>query len=173
VIITADGYITAINITSSLHGTASFARNALSSAYAPSSPSISSSYAVSASYAPSGGRTIVLCTAYTPTSIGADAAEIPMPYSTNGLTPVSWSVKRITLRTQTSESVLSSISIEKSVTSGIFSAISLGILNLSGGSYEAFTGSSGTITSGEKMRFYVNQLGTSQNWTITVEVSHI
>jgi len=111
--------------------------------------------------------------AYTPTSIGADAAEVPIPYSPNGLTPLSWSVNRINFRTQVSESISSSITIEKSLTGGIFTAISMGTVMLSGSLYETYTGSVATINSGDKMRFYVNQLGTAQNWTITVEVNHI
>ena len=156
---------------------ASYAATSSVSIYTISaSNSNSASYvlqATSASWAPSEGKVIGLCMAYTPTAIGADAAEIPIPYSTNGLTPLSWSVNRINFRTQVSESISSSITIEKSLTGGIFTAVSLGTVQLSGSLYETYTGSVGTVISGNKMRFYVNELGTSQNWTITVEVNHI
>ena len=160
------------SLSSSYTTTASYSSFATSASY--SSFASSASYVASASWAPSEGKVIGLCMAYTPTVTGSDAAEIPIPYkSSDGITPISWSVKRINFRTQTSESISSSITIEKSITGNVFSAISLGSLTLSGSLYETFTGSTGNINSGDKMRFNVNQLGTALYWTITVEVDRI
>jgi hypothetical protein len=139
-----------------------------------SSYSHTSSYTLSASYAPStpSGRAVGLCAAYTPLSIGADAAEIPIPYNTDGITPITWAIKRINIRTQISESISSSIAIEKSNGNGIFSATEIGRILLPSTSYETFTGSiSSTIASGEKIRFNVIELGTAQNWTLLVEIT--
>ena len=132
------------------------------------------SYAISTSLVPSAGRAVGLCAAYTPLIIGPDAAEVPIPYSSiDGVTQVSWSVKRINIRAQTAESVSSSIAIEKSIVAGAFAATEIGRILLPTSSYEAFTGSLSTVNSGDKMRFNVIQLGTSTNWTLLVEISPI
>lgn len=139
-----------------------------------SSYSNTSSYVLSASYAPStpSGRAVGLCAAYTPLVTGADAAEIPIPYNTDGTTPITWNIKRINMRVQVSESVSSSVAIEKSNVAGVFTATEIGRILLPATSYEAFTGSiSSTIASGEKMRFNVIELGTAQNWTLLVEIT--
>jgi hypothetical protein len=133
---------------------------------------INVTHALTASYSPPSGRSIVLCTAYTPTITGADAAEIPIPYSpVDGVTSLLWSIKRLNFRTKTSGNVSSSISIEKSIGNGVFSPNEVGRLILPENSYESFTGSIYTINSGDKIRFNVIELGTSQNWTLTVEIT--
>jgi hypothetical protein len=137
-----------------------------------------SSWAESASWAPApassaDNRAIVLCTAFTPSATGADAGEIVVPYSTDGLTPVSWSVNRINFRVQTAGTLSSSVTIEKSIVSTAFSAVSLGTIQLSASLYETFTGSAETINSGDKIRFNVNDLGNAQNWTLITEISSL
>lgn len=140
----------------------------------------SASYALTASHALNGGgggagsKVIVLCSAFTPWFTGADAAEIPIPYDSNGTTPVSWSVSRLNLRVQLSGSTTSSVSIERSAASGLFTTIqTLGTLNLNSQSYQTFTGSLGNLVSGDKIRFNVNTIGTSQYWTITAEIASL
>lgn len=133
-----------------------------------------SNHSLTASWSPSPGKVVVLCTAYTPTSTGADPAEIPIPYSPyDGITPISWSVKRINLRTQTQENATSELTIQKSIGSGLFSPIYIGSILLNSGQYETSTGSLETINSGDKIRFNVNQLGSSTNWTVTAEINNI
>lgn len=160
--------------------TASYAVQSLSASYAPSAPSISASYALTASFSLNAGgssvssRAMVLCAALTPYLTGPDAAEIPVPYDTNGTTPLSWSVNRLNLRVQLSGSTTSSVSIEKSSSPGAFvSDVTLGTLILNSSSYQTFTGSLANVVSGDKIRFNVNTIGTAQYWTITTEISSL
>lgn len=172
-------YITA----SAINGTvasASYALAALSASYAPSSPSISASYALTASFALNAGgstissRNMVLCAAFTPYLTGADFAEMPVPYSTDGVTPLSWSVNRLNLRVQLSGSTTSSVTIEKSSAIGSFvTDTTLGNLVLTASSYQTFTGSKANIVSGDKIRFNVSTIGTAQYWTITAEIASL
>lgn len=138
----------------------------------------SASYAsesISASYVPM-GRSIVLCAAYTPILAGEDLAEYIIPYSPvgDGTVPVSWSVKRLSIRAQTIETSESVVNIEKSVGSGIFSPVLIGSLTLPASSYEAYSGSmpSASLNSGDKIRFNVVNVGLAQNWTIITEISN-
>jgi hypothetical protein len=148
-----------------------------SASWAPASPSdtaISASWAsssLSASYFPN-VKSLVLCTAYTPTSTGADAAELVVPYHINGTTALSWSVSRLNFRAQLSGSSYSSVVIEKSITNTAFSAVALGPVTLSANTYEGVTtGSLGNVNSGDKIRFNVATLGTATNWTIITEIA--
>jgi len=120
------------------------------------------------------GRSIVLCSAYTPLITGADPAEVTIPYSVmDGFSIISWNVKRLSFRAQLSESVSSVIDIEKSTGGGVFSPTTIGSVTLPAASYEGFTtGSLGTVVSGDKIRFNVTTLGTAQNWTIITEISN-
>jgi hypothetical protein len=116
-------------------------------------------------------KSIVLCSAYTPLISGADSVEIPIPYSSDGITPLSWSINRINMRTQTPEETTSSIYIQKSAGNGAFSSTPVAHLILSSGSYEAFTSSVDSVVSDDKIRFFVDMMGLSTGWTITVEIS--
>jgi hypothetical protein len=119
-------------------------------------------------------RAIVLCAAFNPYFTGADAAEIPVPYDSDGLTQLSWSVNRLNLRVQLSGSTTSSVKIEKSSTIGAFVAdTTLGTLNLNSSSYQTFTGSLANVVSGDKLRFNINTIGTAEYWTITTEITSI
>ena len=153
-------------------GVADFAISASfasASTWADSSSFASSS--ISSSYVPV-GRSIVLCSAYTPTTVGADTAEVTVPYSPlDGFTPVTWSVRRLSFRVQSAESVTSSINIEKSSVTGAFSAVYLGSILLSSGSFETASITTGSTISGDKIRFNATIVGTSQNWTVITELS--
>jgi mating pheromone-induced death protein 2 len=151
---------------------ASWASRSLSSDFSVSSSwssqSLSSSFS---SYTPT-GRSLALCTAYTPAITGADSAQLIIPWDVNGITPVSWSVKRFDFRVESSGSLSSSVNIEKSTGSGIFTATTLGNVVLPSNTYEGFTsGSLGSVNSGDKIRFNVITLGNSQAWTIITEIS--
>jgi hypothetical protein len=133
---------------------------------------VSSSYAYTSSYVPT-GRSIVLCSAYTPTIIGPDAAEVTIPFSPiDGTSSMSWNIKRLLFRAQSIESFTSSLNIEKSSATGSFSSSFLNFVTLNSGSYENSVTGSGSITSGDKLRFNVTQLGTAQNWTVITELSN-
>lgn len=114
----------------------------------------------------------MLCSAYTPPISGADSAELIVPFHVDGITPISWSVKRLNFRVQLSGSLSSSVEIEKSITTTLFSSQLIGPVTLSANSYEGVTtGSLGSVNSGDKLRFNVITLGNSQNWTIITEIS--
>jgi hypothetical protein len=139
----------------------------------------SSSYAsgsTTASYV-AYGRSIVLCAAYTPVLSGPDAAEYVIPYSPiDGATPMSWSIKRMTFRAQTTETSQSIVNIERSTGPGTFNPVIIGSITLASAN-EATTGSiatgaSASFTSGDKVRFNVVNIGTAQNWTIITEISN-
>lgn len=115
-------------------------------------------------------KTVVLCSGFTPTEEGPDSVEIPMPYNSDGVTPVTWSFKRFNFRVGTSGSLSSSVTFEKSSVTSSFSASSVSSLTMPTFSYEIFTGSSETINSGEKLRFNVNYLGNTEKWTLTAEI---
>jgi hypothetical protein len=144
-----NGNIHANSITSSLDGTASWANNVVS------------------------GRSIMLCSAYTPLISGPDIGEVPVPYSPlDGTTSLIYTVRRLVFRVQTSANDTSIIAIEKSTGTGGFSATTIGSVTLSSGSYEAYnTGSLGTINSGDKLRFNITTLGSAQNWITICEIS--
>jgi hypothetical protein len=116
------------------------------------------------------GRVILLCAALTP-EVGPDAGEIPVPYSDDG-SSIAWKVTRVNLRVQTAGGA-PSVTIEKSTGAGAFSATSVATVTLGSGDYEAsVTGSLGTVSSGDKLRFNALTLDTAENWTITVEVAY-
>jgi len=118
---------------------------------------------------------MVLCAGFTPYLTGADFAEIPVPYLSDGITPTSWSVNRLNLRVQLSASnTTASVYVEKSSVVGAFSSdITLGTLVLNSQSYQTFTGSTAFVVSGDKLRFNVNTIGLAQYWTITTEISSL
>lgn len=133
------------------------------------------SQSFSASYVPL-GRSIVLCAGYTPVLPGADIAEYVIPYHPqgDGTVPLDWNIKRFTIRAQTIETSQSVVNIEKFSGSGIFVGTVVGSLTLPALAYEAYSSSftSASLTSGDKIRFNVVSLGTSQNWTIITEISN-
>lgn len=118
------------------------------------------------------GLLIVLCQAFTPTATGGDAAEAVIPYSVDGVTALTWVLRRVTLRVQTAGGA-PAVTIEKSTVAGAFSATSVGSVTMGGGAYEvASTASLGSVNSGDKLRFNPTVLGTATNWTIEVELSN-
>lgn len=151
---------------------------AISASWAPSTgggSSVSSSWAsssLSSSYAPL-GRSIVLCSAYTPVLLGWDSAETTIPFSPlDGSSSINWNVKRLSLRTQTIESATSSINIEYSTSTGSFNPTTIGGVTLMGTYEAATTGSLGAVASGNKLRFNVTTLGVGINWSIITEISN-
>jgi CCR4-NOT transcriptional regulation complex NOT5 subunit len=117
----------------------------------------------------------MLCSAYTPTATGEDAAEVSVPFSPlNGGNSTSWTITRLSFRVKTAAAADSSvIDIEKSTDAGAFSATLVGSVTLNANSYENnTTGSLGTVNSGDKLRFNVTTLGTATNWTVITEISN-
>jgi hypothetical protein len=155
-----------INSTNNI--SSSYASSSLSSSY-----SFSSSYSLTASYTTPVVKSIVLCSAYTPTTSGPDAAEITIPYNHLSL-PITYSIRRTSIRTQTVESsISSSIIIEQYSGSSFFTANnSFGQVDLLSGSYQNYnTNITQSVVSGDKIRFKILTLGTSTNWTIITEIS--
>lgn len=117
-------------------------------------------------------KAVVLCAGYTPTGTGADIAEVPMPYRDNGTGIMIWYLSNIQLRVQ-SPGGSPSIIIQKSTGNSIFSGVDMGGVTLEPGAYEGHSSSTtGTISSSDKMRFYINDIGTAENWTVVAEISN-
>ena len=140
---------------------------------------ITSSWAVSASWvggnlAGARGKTIVLCSGFTPTQVGPDYTEVMVPYMNDGVNVVTWSIKRLNFRAGISGSYSASVTFENSTSTGSFSASAVQTLVLPANTYEVYTssfgGSLGTIYSGNKMRFNVDYIGDAEYWTITAEI---
>ena len=113
----------------------------------------------------------MLCDALTPSGTGPDAGQVVVPYDGDGVTVVTWTVRRLTLRVATAGGA-PSVAIEKSTGSSGFSPSTLSTVTLASDTNEgSVTGSLGTVQSGDKLRFNVLSLGTAQNWTVTVEIS--
>jgi len=116
-------------------------------------------------------KSVVLCAAFTPTAIGPDPAELTVPFSNDGITPVNWAVRGIRFRVQTAGGA-PSVRIEKSPGAGLFAPSTVGTVTLGAGAYEGNSVSSlGSVTSGEKLRFNVLETGTSEHWTIQVDLA--
>ena len=118
-----------------------------------------------------GGRSIVMCSSLSPASPGPSFTEIPIPYAGDGITPISWSISKFTLRVNTSGSSPSQVTFEKSSGIGIFNPVTLGTLNLNSNTYEASTGSFTTIVSGDKIRFNITSVGNANYWTIVADIT--
>ena len=116
-------------------------------------------------------RALVLCAGYTPALLGADVAELTVPFDTNGLAPVTWNVVRVSLRVAVAGGS-PAIQIEKSSETGLFDGSVVGEVVLASGAYEgAETDGLGQVESGDKLRFSVLDLGTATGWTVTVELT--
>jgi hypothetical protein len=121
---------------------------------------------------PVDGRSMLLCTAYTPVATGSDGAEVMVPYSpADGVTALTWVVRRLVFRVSVAGGS-PSVRFEKSSGTGAFSATTIGTVTLGSGAHEGVTtGSSlGTVTSGNKIRFNAVALGTATGWTVIVEI---
>jgi hypothetical protein len=115
-------------------------------------------------------RAVVLCSGFTPTSLGPDAAEVEIPYATNG-TSVTYAITAIRVRVGTAGGA-PALTVEKSTGTGAFSAIAVGTVTLGSGANEGATTSSlGSINSGDKLRFNVSDLGSALSWTVIVEIN--
>lgn len=117
------------------------------------------------------GVLLALCIAFTPSGLGADTGELTVPYSpVDGTTSITWNVRRITLRVNVAGGA-PALDIEKSSIAGAFSATTVGTVTMGVGNYEVSqTGgfASGTVVSGDKLRFNVSALGSATGWTITI-----
>lgn len=117
-----------------------------------------------------GGRTVVLCSGFTPVLSGADTAEVVIPFATDG-TSLTFTIARISLRVGVAGGS-PSVTIEKSTGSSGFVPTTVGTVTVSSGANEAsVTSSLGTITSGNKVRFNVATLATAQYWTVEVDIT--
>jgi hypothetical protein len=115
---------------------------------------------------------MVLATAYTPTSTGADAAELTVPHEYDGTLAADWTVRRVNFRVGTAGGS-PSVQLQKSTSAGVFSPADLVTVTLGSNAYEGYAaGIFGTATSGDKLRMNVLELGTAQNWTVTVQLYH-
>lgn len=115
-------------------------------------------------------RSIVLCSAFTPTATGADVAEVEIPFSTTSGS-LTYTIQRLLVRVQTAGGA-PSVTFEKSTGSGAFSPTTIGTVTLTSGANEGqVTTSLGTIISGNKVRFNVAALGSAQNFTCQVDIS--
>lgn len=154
---------------------------------------ISSSYALTASYSLNGGgnsdtasyaRTasyidtpitastklnaaLVLLAGFTPYSIGPDYAEIPVPYNPlDGFSSINWNIRRVDFRVSIAGGA-PYITLEKSTVSSSFSASAITDVYLQTGSYETSSILTGqTLTSGNKLRINISNLGTAIGWNI-------
>jgi hypothetical protein len=121
-----------------------------------------------------GGQSIILCAGYTPITTGANSAEISIPYSpADGTTQLTYSIRRLVFRTQTTGVTSPSITFEKSTGTGLFSATSIGTLTIPVGSYEIYANSLLSLNSGNKIRFNINTLGDFTGWTVILEISSL
>ena len=117
---------------------------------------------------PPKGASMILCAGWTPVATGPDYAEYTVPYDPqDGVSSVTWNVRRITWRASVSGSSLSTVAIEYSSGTGGFVANTIGSITLPVAAFEAnVTSSLGTTVSGRKIRFNTTVLGDAQNWTI-------
>ena len=115
------------------------------------------------------GVVMGLCDAYTPGSLGPDAGEMVVPYSSrDGTTVINFTVRAIILRVSTAGGA-PSVTIEKSTGAGVFSAVTVGTVTLTPGAYEGrVTSALGTISSGDKLRMNIAAFGSAQGWFVTV-----
>lgn len=121
-----------------------------------------------------GGQLIILCAGYTPTTTGANSAEISIPYSpADGITQLTYSIRRLVFRAQTTGVTSPSITFEKSTGTGLFLATSIGTLTIPPGSYETYANSLLSLNSGDKIRFNVTTLGDFTGWTVILEISSL
>lgn len=163
------GNIIATSFTGSFSGSIGNAATATSASYVlTSSNSITASYALQTPV----GCLLSLCQGYTPSAVGADVVEMPVPYDPrDGTTSFIWNIRRVDFRIGIAGGA-PAITIEKSTSAGSFSAATVTSIYITTGSNEgAATGSLGTINSGDKLRFNIITTGSiSQNWTVNVEL---
>ncbi len=163
------------SITSSYAGTSSVALNVPeTSSYALQA--LSSSYSDTASYAANSSPStftsvVVICGGYSPNYLGADWAEIPIPYNPNdGTSSIVWDIKRIDFRVAIAGGA-PYLKVEKSTSTASFSASLVDNIYLDTGSYQTSSLVVGqTIQSGDKVRMNVENLGTAIGWTLTAHL---
>jgi hypothetical protein len=111
-------------------------------------------------------------TRFTPAASGADTAELEVPYHPkDGTTVLNFNTRRISWRCAASGATSGVITIEKSlaVNTGAFVPATVGTLTLAAGNYQvAATSALATLSSGDKIRVFVNTLPAATAWTIHV-----
>jgi hypothetical protein len=115
---------------------------------------------------------VVLMQGFSPAGLGADTAEIPVPYDAeNGTSNIVWTVRRIDFRVGTAGGA-PSIKVQKSAATTAFGAgTDIGTVTLGSGDHEgSLTGpfDSDSVDSGDKLRVNVLALGTATDWSIAV-----
>jgi hypothetical protein len=115
---------------------------------------------------------IILCAGQTPGGTGADTKEYEIPYDPDdGTTVVTWTIRRIFFRVGTAGGAPQA-TVEYYNGTGAFTATAaVGSVTLGSGSSEgaqtsAFT--TGTLSSGNKIRFNAIALGTAALWTVAI-----
>jgi hypothetical protein len=113
---------------------------------------------------------IGLMAAWSPAATGADDNQVPAPFDpSDGISALSWTIRRLDWRASVSGSALSQITLQKSLATTSYAPSSILNLALSGGLYEAAAaGNLGTIQSGEDLRLSIDQLGGASGWTVQV-----
>ena len=150
--------------------------NAADQAYSLALQALQTAWVGTDTPTPSGGsgtqtfKSVVHCLAFTPTSTGPDAGEVVIPHGHDGVSVLSWDVKRLVFRVQTTGTG-SSVLIEKSTGTGGFSATTVGTVAVATGAYEGYSFPTATVLSGDKMRFNVTDLGSTQNWFLSTDIS--
>lgn len=115
---------------------------------------------------------MVMCSAFTPATTGPDSGQVVVPYEFDGSQSIAWTVRRATLRVADAGSAVS-VAIEKSTGPGVFSGTQLTVLALGSNTYEtANAGIFGTVSSGDKMRMNILDMGSAQNWFVSVQLYH-
>lgn len=116
-------------------------------------------------------KNIILCAGFTPSSIGDDVAEFPVPFDSDGITPIDFKINRATFRLQTAGGS-PSLSLQKSSGISSFSSTTITTLTMPNDAYETYqTGDIGQTTSNDKLRFSVNNLGSALNWTFEIQMT--
>jgi hypothetical protein len=114
---------------------------------------------------------VVLCERHTPLA-GPDVVEAFVPHEWDGEELADWVVTRASVRVATSGGA-PSVQFEKSSGAGIFIPTPITTVTLGNGAYEAaVSGVSGTVTSGDKLRMNVLEVGSAENWYVSVQLYH-
>jgi hypothetical protein len=113
-----------------------------------------------------------LCVGFTPTTTGADSAEVGVPYAADGTTTVTWTVRRMDVIVRVAGGA-PAVTIEKYTGTGAFVGTTVGTVTLSGGAnVGSITGGFGTTTlvSGDRLRMNIGALGTATEWTVWLQL---
>jgi hypothetical protein len=123
---------------------------------------------------------VSFCSGYTPVTSGADAVVIRIPDSPeDGIQPLTYRPEEFHVRVETPSAGTSTIQLDKSSGTGVFSAIAVTSINIAGaGIYETSTLNFSTagilLTSGDKLRLNFTTLNaTHANFSIYLELQEV